>query len=232
MGGLNSCKLSKDKSANLNSHETPVKTLYKIILDGDFGVGKTEIMYHIMDKSLSESYNSSIGFEFIPKNIKFGGQNIKFQIWDISGLECYSSILSSYYRNSSIVFLVYDISSRTSFENIWTWIDSIFRIENTKLVLCGNITDLNSRQVSKEEGEDLAQQLNIDFFEVNSKTGENIKNMFYNVIADLPCFNKMNLVKELLNENEFKNEEEGINNPTTKCDVENQMDINIVSDKF
>ena len=241
MGDLNSHELSEDKSANLNSHEFPednsVNDRYKIIFVGDSGVGKKEIMNHIRDKSLNESYEPSIGVDFMSKNIKFRGQNIKLQMWDTPGQEKNKSLIPYYVRNSSIVFLVYDISSRMSFYNIPKWINFIKSIENTKLVLCGNKIDLNSREVSKEEGVILAKKESVDFFEVNSETGENIKNMFYNVIADLPSFTKANvdkenLVKELLNENEFKNEKGGTNNATTDCGVENQMDVNIVSDKF
>ena len=116
---------------------------------------------------------------------------------------------------SSIVFVVYDISVKSSFDNIPKWINFIKTIENTTLVLCGNKLDLTDRQVTKEEGKTLAQKEGISFFEVSAKTDENIKNMFYNVVSELPTFsennpNKENLIKELMQENGVENVQGGI----------------------
>ena len=113
------------------------------------------------------------------------------------------------------VFLVYDISTKVSFDNIPKWINFIRTIENATLVLCGNKIDLPNREVKKEEAEALAQKEEITFFEVSAKTEDNIKNMFYNVVAELPTFsennaNKENLIKELMQENGVENVVEGI----------------------
>ena len=190
-------------------------TRHKIIFVGDAGVGKTTIIGRIMDNPFSEVYEPSIGVDFMSKNIKYQGQNIKLQMWDTAGQEKYKGLIPSYVRNSSIVFLVYDISSKPSFDNIPNWINFIKSIENTTLVLCGNKIDLDKREVKKEEGEELAKKEGISFFEVSAKTDENIKNMFYNVVADLPTFsesntNKENLIKELMQENGVENTKEGI----------------------
>ena len=198
---------SNDESVNVARH--------KIIFVGDAGVGKTTIISRIMDNPYSEVYEPSIGVDFMSKSISFRGQNIKLQMWDTAGQEKYKGLIPSYVRNSSIVFLIYDISVKTSFDNIPNWITFIRTIENTTLVLCGNKTDLSEREVKKEEGEALAQKEGIAFFEVSAKTGDNIKNMFYSAVADLPTFaesntNKENLVKELLQENGVENTAGGI----------------------
>jgi small GTP-binding protein len=198
---------SADDSVNVSRH--------KIIFVGDAGVGKTTIISRIMDNPFSEVYEPSIGVDFMSKNIKFRGQNVKLQMWDTAGQEKYKGLIPSYVRNSSVVFLVYDISSKVTFDNIPKWINFIKSIENSSLVLCGNKIDLTNREVNKEEGETLAQKEKIPFFEVSAKTQDNIKNMFYNVVADLPTFsenneNKENLVKELLQENGIENTVEGI----------------------
>ena len=190
-------------------------TRHKIIFVGDAGVGKSTIISRLMDYPFNEVYEPSIGVDFMSKNIKYHGQNIKLQIWDTAGQEKYKGLIPSYVRNSSIVFLVYDISSKTSFENIPNWLNFIRTIENTSLVLCGNKIDLEKREVKEEEGEELAKKEGITFFEVSAKTGENIKNMFYSVVADLPTFsesnaNKDNLIKELMEENAVENIQEGI----------------------
>jgi Ras-related protein Rab-6A len=181
-------------------------TRQKIIYVGDAGVGKTSILNRIMNNPFSEAYENSIGVDFMTKNINYHGKAVKLQIWDSAGQEKYRGLIPSYIRNASIVFLVYDICSKKSFDNVPKWITFIKSIENTAIVLCGNKIDLENREVKKEEGEELARKEGIPFFEVSAKTDENIKNMFYNSIADLPIFvennaNKENLVKELLQEN-------------------------------
>ena len=189
-------------------------TRHKIIFIGDAGVGKTTIISRIMDNPFNEVYEPSIGVDFMSKIIKYRGQNIKLQIWDTAGQEKYKGLIPSYVRNSSIVFLIYDISVKSSFDNIPNWITFIRSIENTTLVLCGNKIDLEKREVTKEEGEALAQKEGIAFYEMSAKSGEGIKNMFYNTVSDLPVFaennNKESLIKELMEENGVENAVEGI----------------------
>ena len=189
-------------------------TRHKIIFVGDAGVGKTTIISRVMDNHFNEVYEPSIGVDFMSKIIKYRGQNIKLQIWDTAGQEKYKGLIPSYVRNSSIVFLIYDISVKTSFDNIPKWISFIRSIENTTLVLCGNKIDLDKREVTKEQGEALAQKEGIAFYEISAKSGEGIKNMFYNTVSDLPVFaennNKESLIKELMEENGVENAVEGI----------------------
>ena len=202
-------------------------TRHKIIFVGDAGVGKTTIIGRIMDNPYSEEYEPSIGVDFMSKNIKYNGQNVKLQIWDTAGQEKYKGLIPSYVRNASIVFVVYDISSKNSFDNIPKWINFIKSIESTTLVLCGNKIDLENREIKKEEGEELAKKEDMKFFEVSAKTEENIKNMFYNVVCDLPTFegnkNKENLIKELMQENGVSNTQEGINPEQKEQKAEQKM---------
>jgi len=189
-------------------------TRHKIIFIGDAGVGKTTIISRIMDNPFNEVYEPSIGVDFMSKIIKYRGQNIKLQIWDTAGQEKYKGLIPSYVRNSSIVFLIYDISVKSSFDNIPNWITFIRSIENTTLVLCGNKIDLEKREVTKEEGEALAQKEGIAFYEMSAKSGDGIKTMFYNAVSDLTVFaennNKESLIKELMEENGVENAVEGI----------------------
>jgi Ras-related protein Rab-6A len=206
-----------EQDSNEDSMENSMSvTRHKIIFVGDAGVGKTTIISRIMDNPFNENYEPSIGVDFMSKNLKYKGQNVKLQIWDTAGQEKYKGLIPSYVRNSSIVFVVYDVAVKTSFDNIPKWINFIKTIENTTLVLCGNKIDLSNREVKKEEGEALAQKEGIAFFEVSAKTDENIKNMFYNVVVELPTFaenngNKENLIKELMQENGVENVAEGVN---------------------
>ena len=205
-----------EQDSNEDSADNSVSvTRHKIIFVGDAGVGKTTIISRIMGNPYNEIYEPSIGVDFMSKTIKYHGQNIKLQMWDTAGQEKYKGLIPSYVRNSSVVFVVYDISVKASFDNIPKWINFIKTIENTTLVLCANKIDLENREVKKEDGEELAKKENISFFEVSAKTDENIKNMFYNVVADLPTFaenstNKENIIKELMQENGVVNAQEGI----------------------
>ena len=196
-------------------------TRHKVIFIGDENTGKTSIINRIIDNPFNDTYEVSIGIDFMSKNIRFRGQNIKIQIWDSAGQEKYKGLIPSYVRNSSIVFIVYDISSRTSFENVQNWISFVKNIEKTTMILCGNKTDLN-REVETKEGEEVAEREGIKFFECSAKTNENIKYMFYASIAGLPTFGiideseKENLVKELLEENGGEENQEGGNENLVK----------------
>ena len=174
------------------SHEDSVDnsisvTIHKVIFVGDASTGKTSIINRILDNPFNDAYEVSIGIDFMSKNIRFRGQNIKIQIWDSAGQEKYKGLIPSYVRNSSIVFIVYDISNKSSFDNVMNWISFVRNIETTTMVLCGNKTDL-SREVEKSEGEELAKREGLSFFECSAKTNENIKNLFFSSIVGLATF--------------------------------------------
>ena len=222
------------------SHEDSVDnsisvTRQKIIFVGDAATGKTSIINRIIDNPFNDTYEVSIGIDFMSKNIRFRGQNTKIQIWDSAGQEKYKGLIPSYIRNSSMVFLVYDVSNKSSFENIPSWIDFVRKIEKTMMVLCGNKIDLN-REVERREGEELAAKEGILFFECSAKNNENIKTMFYSSIACLPSFGiteeseKENIIKELMEENGGEGFQEGgvnqdlVNQPQTKLNVNGEVE--------
>ena len=221
------------------SHEDSVDnsisvTRHKIIFVGDACTGKTSIINRIIDNPFNDTYEVSIGIDFMSKNIRFRGQNLKIQIWDSAGQEKYKVLIPSYIRNSSIVFIVYDISDRNSFDNVLKWISFVKNIEKTTMILCGNKTDLQ-RDVQKNEGEELAKKEGLLFFECSAKTNENIKNMFYSAISVLPNFGvydeseRENLIKELLEENGGDDFQEGganqdlVNQPPAKMNIHGEV---------
>ena len=125
-------------------------------------------------------------------------------MWDSAGLERYRALIPSYVRGSSVVFIIYDVSSKESFDNLITWINFIKQVntDNSIIALCGNKTDLG-RIVTTQEGKNLANKEQMMFFEVSAKTGENVNRMMYTCIAELPFFeqfkieNKEQIIKEL-----------------------------------
>ncbi len=125
-------------------------------------------------------------------------------MWDSAGLERYRALIPSYVRGASLIFIIYDVSSVDTFNNLGTWINFIKQVntDNSMIILCGNKIDLQ-RKVTSQEGRDLANKEQMMFFEVSAKTGENINRMMYSCIAELPFFeqfqirNKDQLIKEL-----------------------------------
>jgi len=162
---------------------------YKLVFVGDVGVGKTSIMNRFITDQFSEEYDSTIGVDFATKTIEYKENSLKLQMWDSAGLERYRALIPSYVRGASIIFIIYDISSKESFNNLNTWINFIKQVntDNSMIVLCGNKTDLE-RKVTTKEGQILANKEKMLFFEVSAKNGENVTKMMYSCIAELPFF--------------------------------------------
>ena len=182
----------------------------KIIFTGDIYVGKTSIINVLMGQKFNNEYEASIGVDFFSKTIKYKGKIIKLQIWDSAGQEKFRSLIPNYIRGSSLVFVVYDISNRKSFENLQSWVDFVNNIENSNIVIVGNKIDLESKRVVKtEEGQKFCNEKNYEFFEVSAKDDINLNNMLFNSVATLPFFNTINtdgfskeqIVENLMKEN-------------------------------
>ena len=204
----------------------------KIIFIGDVSVGKTSIINVLMGQKFNNEYEASIGVDFFSKTIKYKGKTIKLQIWDSAGQEKFRSLIPNYIRGSSLVFIVYDITNRKSFENLQSWIDFVNNIENSNIVILANKTDLESqRQVQTEEGQKFCTEKNYDFFEVSAKEDNNLNNMLFNSVAGLPFFLSINtdgatkeqIVDNLIKENldSFKYQTQGMNNnaDTVNCEL-------------
>ena len=141
--------------------------------------------------------------DFATKTIEYKENSLKLQMWDSAGLERYRALIPSYVRGASVIFIIYDISNKDTFNNLGTWINFIKQIntDSSRIVLCGNKTDLD-RKVTTEEGRILANKESLLFFEVSAKNGENVNKMMYSSISELPFFeqfqvNKEELIKDL-----------------------------------
>ena len=202
---------------------------YKLIFIGDAGVGKTTIINVIQGNPFQEQYEETIGVDFWPKTIQFQGKEIKLQMWDTAGQERYKGLIPSYVRNSSIIFLVYDVSNENSFNNMPSWIEFIKKIENlenTLLVLIANKIDIKERIINTTQGKQLAEKENLIFYEISAKDYDKVINMFYNVIVQLHArkeqYNPSDynfLVQELIKENGIKKKENNKSNDYTTIEV-------------
>ncbi|KAK8899975.1 hypothetical protein M9Y10_002298 [Tritrichomonas musculus] len=155
--------------------------LYKVLIIGDSSVGKSCLLLQFSDQTFSDNYVSTIGVDFKIRTIDVNGRQIKLQIWDTAGQERFQSITANYYHGSHAIAIVYDITSRQSFENVRKWITEVDRLANPQVckLLVGNKADLqDKREVSKEDGQSLADGLGIPFMETSAKTAYNVKDMF------------------------------------------------------
>ena len=155
---------------------------FKLIVIGDSGVGKSCLTNKATKNIFEESYNATVGFEFFSFNIRMNGKVLKLQIWDTCGQELYRSLITNFYRNSSLAIMVYSIASKNSFDNIDVWLKELRLHSNpdAKVFLIGNKIDLeNEREVTKEQGEAYSQENNLNFFmEASAKTGMNAQKIF------------------------------------------------------
>lgn len=155
---------------------------FKVIVIGDSGVGKSCITNKATKNIFDDNYNATVGFEFFTFNIRINEKIIKLQIWDTCGQELYRSLITNFYRNSSLALIVYSVTSKDSFKNIDMWLRELRTQSNpdVKIILIGNKIDLtDQRVVTKEEGELFAEKNNMNLFlETSAKTGFNAQSTF------------------------------------------------------
>jgi len=156
--------------------------LFKLLLIGDSGVGKTCILFRFSDDAFNTTFISTIGIDFKIKTIELRGKKIKLQIWDTAGQERFHTITTSYYRGAMGIMLVYDITNQKSFENIAKWLRNIdeHANEDVEKMILGNKCDMeDSRVVAKERGEAIALEHGIKFVETSAKNNVNIERAFH-----------------------------------------------------
>jgi Ras-related protein Rab-1A len=166
--------------------------LFKLLLIGDSGVGKSCLLLRFADDTYTDSYISTIGVDFKIRTVDLDTKTIKLQIWDTAGQERFRTITSSYYRGAHGIIIVYDITDKESFENVRQWLFEIDRYasENVCKLLVGNKSDLaNKRQVEFETAKGFADELNIPFLETSAKNATNVEQAFLTMAAQIK--NKM-----------------------------------------
>ena len=164
------------------SKNTEADLVYKILLLGDSEVGKSCFLMRYSDNVFVENYMATIGLDYKLKYIQLeSGEMIKVQLWDTAGQDRYRTIAKNYYKGSHGILLLYDITKVNSFENIREWIKDIREevYEKAIIFIIGNKIDkIEERKVSTEQGEKLAQEFNLPFFEASAKSGENVDEIF------------------------------------------------------
>lgn len=161
--------------------------MFKLLVVGESGVGKTCMLLRFADNSFEENFLSTIGVDFKVKQIVVDEKKVKLQIWDSAGQERFKNITASYYRNCSAIIIVYDITSKDSFNKVSDWVEEVRRyVPSAPLLLVGNKCDLeDKRQVSQQDGDELAKRLGLIFLETSAKTSYNIEEAFQEMAKQL-----------------------------------------------
>jgi len=183
--------------------------LFKLLLIGDSGVGKTCVLFRFSEDAFNATFISTIGIDFKIRTIELDGKKIKLQIWDTAGQERFRTITTAYYRGAMGIMLVYDITNEKSFDNIKNWIRNIeeHASADVEKMILGNKCDMNDRrQVSKERGEQLAIEYGIKFMETSAKASINVEQAFFTLAKDI----KMNMERRLESQNPQRGGDGGV----------------------
>ena len=162
---------------------------FKVVILGDSGVGKTSLVKYEIQNSFIINNDSTIIFETSFKNFSIMGKNVRLQIWDTCGKEMYRSSVQNFYRSALCIFVVFSLESLDSFNKVNQWIEEIKENNSEEyiLVLVGNKSDLTPpRKVEKDIIEEYCKNNGIEnYFEVSSKNGENVHELFKTVVKQL-----------------------------------------------
>uniref|UniRef100_A0A7S2D3W7 Ras-related protein Rab-1 n=1 Tax=Florenciella parvula TaxID=236787 RepID=A0A7S2D3W7_9STRA len=168
--------------------QQPFDMQIKLLMIGDSGVGKTCLLLRYANDSFSPTFITTIGIDFKIKNIELDGKRIKLQIWDTAGQERFRTITTSYFRGAQGILLVYDVTDRGSFNSIRNWVGQIQQHADVHVnkILIGNKCDIeDQRMVSKEEGEKLAKEYDIKFFETSAKQDFQVDSGFVTIAGEV-----------------------------------------------
>jgi Ras-related protein Rab-1A len=178
--------------------------LFKLVLIGDSGVGKSCLLLRFADDAFTESYISTIGVDFRFRTVKIDKKTVKLQIvrgwlpfhlvgdiwflkWDTAGQERFRTITSAYYRGADGIIMVYDVTTQDSFAHVNDWLNEVNRYasEGTCKLLVGNKSDRADKVVQTETAKAFADNLGIPFLETSAKNASNVEAAFLTMASEL-----------------------------------------------
>eukprot|EP01017_Pseudomicrothorax_dubius_P035014 TRINITY_DN4858_c0_g2_i6.p1 TRINITY_DN4858_c0_g2~~TRINITY_DN4858_c0_g2_i6.p1 ORF type:complete len:214 (-),score=29.25 TRINITY_DN4858_c0_g2_i6:59-700(-) len=177
--------------------------VYKVILVGDMGVGKTHILYRILGKEISGPIHSTIGAEFATKGFQTAaGDKVRAQLWDTAGQDRYQAIVKAHYRNAVGALAVFDVMRQESFTSLEKWIKEIQDAAepDIQIMIVGNkidlISSLRDREVPRREAETFASRHSCLYEEVSAITSTNIEDSFERLLAAIVKSQNERAIKE------------------------------------
>ena len=191
--------------------------IFKVLLLGNSDVGKSSIILRYVEQTWSDIFVPTIGVDFKVKTLQINKKNVKMQIWDTAGQERFRTVVSSYFKGSHGIFIIYDITNRESFKNLENWLGEIEKNASDKVlkILIGNKCDLEQeREIQFEEGQAFANRNGMQFVETSAKNNTNINEAFEALAKLMIQFSNEN--KFLKNETKVLKSGEGKNIKTKK----------------
>jgi Ras-related protein Rab-1A len=173
--------MAEASADNVTPYVKDYDYLFKLLLIGDCGVGKSCLMTRFADGTFRGSYMATVGVDFKIRKVKVGGKVCKLQIWDTAGQERFRTLTSAYYRNAHGFLVTYDVTDDKSFRNVKHWLKEIDVKASGEVckVLVGNKIDLkDQRKVGPSEGQELAEELEMLFVETSAKDNTNVNTAF------------------------------------------------------
>ncbi|PSS02913.1 Ras-related protein like [Actinidia chinensis var. chinensis] len=162
--------------------------LFKVVLIGDSGVGKSNLLSRFTRNEFCLESKSTIGVEFATRTLQVEGRTVKAQIWDTAGQERYRAITSAYYRGALGALLVYDVTKPTTFENVSRWLKELrdHADSNIVIMLIGNKTDLKHlRAVATEDAQGFAETEGLSFIETSALEAINVEKAFQMILSEI-----------------------------------------------
>ena len=162
--------------------------LFKVVVIGDSGVGKSCLLIRFAEDKFSEEHVSTIGVDFTNRTVEIGEDLVKLQLWDTAGQERFRTVTSTYYRGAQGIVVIFDVTERRSFETVRAWVEDVdkWASSGTVRILVGNKTDLHeSRQVSTEEAEQLAEELRMKYYETSARENYNVEEAFLGLAGEI-----------------------------------------------
>uniref|UniRef100_A0A7E4VNP0 Ras-related protein Rab-35 n=1 Tax=Panagrellus redivivus TaxID=6233 RepID=A0A7E4VNP0_PANRE len=170
---------TSSSSTTSNPNPRDYDHLFKLLIIGDSGVGKSSLLLRFADNTFSPNYITTIGVDFKIRTISVNGLRIKLQIWDTAGQERFRTITSTYYRGTHGVVVVYDVTNGETFSNVKRWLQEIeSNCDSVQKVLVGNKCESDSRIVDEADARKLAQNIKVEYFETSAKDNLNVQEMF------------------------------------------------------
>ena len=178
--------------------------IFKVVLIGDSGVGKSNLLSRFTRNEFNLESKSTIGVEFATRSVQVDGKSIKAQIWDTAGQERYRAITTAYYRGAVGALVVYDVAKHLTFENVERWLRELKDHTDQKVVtmLVGNKSDLRHlRAVTTEEAKALAEKFDLSFIETSALDSTNVETAFQNILTE---------IHQLVSQNQLRDPNGGI----------------------